>query len=239
MTTAAFPNTLDCGCGAAYRYPIGYGGFLVSTLSDDERADITAVILAGGEGRRMGGEDKGLVHLAGCSMVEHVLARIAPQVGRVIINANRNRSSYARLGHPVFSDELNDFQGPLAGVATALAQIDTPLLLTLPCDSPTPPADLAQRLYRALQERQADAAVAHDGQRMHPVFALLRRELLASLSDYLLAGDRKMELWLARNRYITVDFSDEADAFANVNSPEDHAEQEKRLLAPAPHSQPR
>ncbi|MEJ2479421.1 MAG: molybdenum cofactor guanylyltransferase MobA [Acidihalobacter sp.] len=201
----------------------------VSPISDDERALITAVILAGGEGRRMGGEDKGLIQLAGRRMVEQVLSRIVPQVGRVIINANRNRAVYARLGHPVFSDELNDFQGPLAGVATALAQIDTPLLLTLPCDSPAPPADLAERLYRSLQERKADIAMAHDGRRTHPVFALLRRELLPSLRDYLAAGDRKIDLWFERHRCITVDFSDEADAFLNVNSPEDRAELERHL----------
>lgn len=202
----------------------------VPSLSEDERADITAVILAGGMGRRMGGVDKGLIQLAGRSMAEHVLARIVPQVGRVIINANRNRTEYTRLGHPVFSDELNDFQGPLAGVATALAQIDTPLLLTLPCDSPAPPDDLAQRLYRALQDRQADIAVAHDGQRMHPVFALLRRDLLPSLRDYLAAGDRKIDLWFDRHRCISVDFSDETDGFLNVNSPLDYSELEQRLL---------
>ncbi len=198
-------------------------------LSDDERALITAVILAGGEGRRMGGEDKGLIEISGRRMVEHVLARIVPQVGRVIINANRNRTSYARLGHSVFSDELNDFQGPLAGVATALAQIDTPFLLTLPCDSPAPPEDLAARLYRALETQQTDIAVAHDGQRLHPVFALLRRELLPSLRDYLAAGDRKIDLWFERHHSIAVDFADEAEAFLNVNSPADRTDLERHL----------
>ncbi len=201
----------------------------VSPLSDDERALITAVILAGGEGRRMGGEDKGLIEISGRRMVEHVLARIVPQVGRVIINANRNRTSYARLGHSVFSDELNDFQGPLAGVATALAQIDTPFLLTLPCDSPAPPEDLTARLYRALETQQADIAVAHDGQRLHPVFALLRRELLPSLRDYLAAGDRKIDLWFERHHSIAVDFADEAEAFLNVNSPADRTDLERHL----------
>jgi molybdenum cofactor guanylyltransferase len=201
----------------------------VTPLSDDERAHITAVILAGGEGRRMGGEDKGLIEISGRRMVEHVLARIVPQVGRVMINANRNRASYARLGHPVFSDELNDFQGPLAGVATALAQIDTPFLLTLPCDSPAPPEDLAARLYRALETEQADIAVAHDGRRLHPVFALLRRELLPSLRDYLAAGDRKIDLWFERHHSIAVDFADEAEAFLNVNSPADRTDLERHL----------
>lgn len=201
----------------------------VSPLSDDERALVTAVILAGGEGRRMGGEDKGLIEIAGRRMVEHVLARIVPQVGRVIINANRNRASYARLGHSVFSDELNDFQGPLAGVATALAQIDTPFLLTLPCDSPAPPEDLAARLYRALEAQQADIAVAHDGRRLHPVFALLRRELLPSLRDYLASGDRKIDLWFERHHSIAVDFADEAEAFLNVNSPADRTDLERHL----------
>lgn len=198
-------------------------------LTDDERACITAVILAGGEGRRMDGEDKGLVQLAGRGMVAHVLAHIEPQVGSIIINANRNRAAYAQYAHPVYSDELNGFQGPLAGVATALAHIDTPLLLSLPCDSPAPPDDLAARLYRGMQSAGADIAVAHDGHRAHPVFALLRRELLPSLNAYLADGERKIDLWFERHHGIAVDFSDEADAFLNVNTPEERAVLERRL----------
>lgn len=201
----------------------------MNPLSDDERARITAVILAGGEGRRMGGEDKGLMPIAGRSMVEHVLERVVPQAGRVLINANRNHAVYARLGHPVFSDEMQDFQGPLAGIATALAQLDTPLLLTAPCDSPLPPGDLAVRLYRALEREQAQIAVAHDGHRLHPVFALIRREELPSLRAYLDAGNRKLELWFDQQRTAVVDFSDEADAFVNVNSPSERGALEKRL----------
>lgn len=201
----------------------------MNPLSDDERARITAVILAGGEGRRMGGEDKGLIPIAGRRMVEHVLERVVPQAERVLINANRNRAVYARLGHPVFSDEMHDFQGPLAGIATALAQLDTPLLLTVPCDSPLPPDDLAVRLYHALEREQAQIAVAHDGHRLHPVFALIRREVLPSLRAYLDAGNRKLELWFDQQPTAVVDFADEADAFVNVNSPAERNALEKRL----------
>ena len=201
----------------------------MNSLSDDERARITAVILAGGEGRRMGGEDKGLMSIAGRSMVEHVLERVVPQAGRVLINANRNRAAYARLGHPVFSDEMHDFQGPLAGIATGLAQLDTPLLLTLPCDSPRPPEDLAARLYLALEREQAQIAVVHDGHRLHPVFALIRREVLPSLRAYLDAGNRKLELWFNLQRTVVVDFSNESDAFVNVNSPAERAALEAQL----------
>lgn len=177
----------------------------------------------------MGGEDKGLIPLGGRPLAQHALERITPQVGRVLINANRNRDAYARLGHAVFGDQLAGFQGPLAGVAAALARIDTPLLLTLPCDSPLLPADLAARLYCELESAGADLAVAHDGRRMHPVFALLRRERLPSLLTYLAGGDRKVELWLDHQHSVAVDFADEAEAFRNVNAPEERAELERLL----------
>lgn len=198
-------------------------------LSPEERARITAVILAGGLGRRMGGQDKGLTHLAGRPMAAHVLERLIPQVGTVIVNANRNTAEYERLGVPVISDRLSDFQGPLAGVACAFAHINTPLLLTVPCDSPLLPVDLATRLYRAIVAANAEVAVAHDGERIHPVFALLRGELRASLEAYLAAGERKIERWFDTRHCIAVDYADLADAFLNINDADALADLEERL----------
>lgn len=203
-------------------------------LPSDVRARITAVILAGGLGRRMGGQDKGLTPLGGRPMAAWVLDRLQPQVGRVIVNANRNQDAYGRLlGLPVVGDRLGGFQGPLAGIAGALAQIDTPLLLATPCDGPLLPPDLAERLYRALSTARADVAVVHDGERLHPVFALLRTGVRGSLEAFLAAGERKAGHWLERTHWVAADCADIADAFVNVNDAGALAALETRLRPPA------
>lgn len=172
----------------------------------------------------MGGRDKGLLPLAGRPMAAHVLQRLSPQVGRVLISANRHRDDYAALGADVVSDALADFQGPLAGVSAALACAGAPLLLTAPCDAPLLPGDLAERLYRTLQaDTAAGAAAAHDGTRRHPVCALLRRERHADLEAYLASGGRKVGEWLNRIQCVDVDFSDCPSAFRNVNDADELA----------------
>ncbi|MEW8394895.1 MAG: molybdenum cofactor guanylyltransferase MobA, partial [Candidatus Thiodiazotropha sp.] len=112
-------------------------------------ADVTAVILAGGRGRRMGGEDKGLIELNGEPLIQHVITSIAPQVGQILINANRNQARYQAFGYPVIADSLLNYQGPLAGFIAALEAITTEDMLTLPCDGPPVPADMVERLYQA------------------------------------------------------------------------------------------
>lgn len=179
---------------------------------------ITAVILAGGEGRRMGGIDKGLVPFKGKPLVEHVLARIAPQCDTVLISANRSQEYYGEYGYPVLADTLPDFPGPLAGILTALETIDSGLLLAVPCDTPLLPADLVERLADALDAQQADIAIPFDGARVHAAILLMRRSVAADLRDYLLSGERKVQLWLKRQRTVQADFSDEAAAFANLNT---------------------
>ena len=131
------------------------------------KATITGVILAGGQGRRMGGADKGLQELGGRPMAAHVLERLAPQVGAVLISANRNLERYAELGCPVLPDTLDGYAGPLAGLQAALAQATTPLLVTAPCDSPFLPADLVARLHDGLVAQQAELAVACADGRAH------------------------------------------------------------------------
>ena len=187
------------------------------------RADITGVILAGGRGSRMGGIDKGLQDLQGRPMMQWVLERLAPQVGSVLISANRNLPRYAGFGCPVLPDNIPDFVGPLAGLHAALAQATTPLIMTVPCDSPFLPADLVQRLHTALVAGKAELAVARAGGRAHRAFCLARRELLPQLEIFLAAGERKVGLWHASLKVVEVDFDDEAEAFDNINTLEELA----------------
>ena len=183
-------------------------------------AAITGVILAGGRGRRMGGIDKGLQELQGRPMVQWVLERLAPQVDSVLINANRNLPRYAGFGCPVLPDRVPDFAGPLAGLHAALAQATTPLVATVPCDSPFMPLDLVERLQAALVADKAELALACAAGRAHRAFCLARRELLPKLDAFLAAGERKVGLWHASLNVVEVDFDDEADAFDNINTPE-------------------
>jgi molybdopterin-guanine dinucleotide biosynthesis protein A len=193
------------------------------------QAPITAIILAGGRATRMGGTDKGLVELAGRPMIAHVLAALAPQVERVLINANRNQARYAEFGHPVIADLDDGFLGPLAGLAAGLQAATTPLVLTAPCDCPLLPTDLVARLRAALAAADAEIAVPFDGERMQPVFALVRRELAGSLAGYLAGGDRKIDRWFAQHRLAQADFSDRPETFVNVNDPAERAALELRL----------
>ena len=182
---------------------------------------ITGVILAGGEARRMGGRDKGLVEVAGRPMIEYVLESLRPQVSSVLINANRNDEFYARYGVPVIADALSGFNGPLAGMASGMRVADTPMIITVPCDSPFVPGDLVTRLAGAKQDASAEIAVADNGERMQPVFALLDTSLLGSVEGFLARGERKIDRWFAEHRCTSVDFSDRPETFINVNTPEE------------------
>ena len=179
---------------------------------------ITGVILAGGQGRRMGSVDKGLVTLDGRPMVAHVLERLRPQVDEILINANQHHAEYAAFGHPVVADALGGFAGPLAGLQVALVRASFPLLSTVPCDSPFLPADLVERLAAALHAAQADLAVARTFDQPHPVFALVRRDVLPHLEGFLDSGGRKIDAWYATLKTVEVAFDDEADAFRNINT---------------------
>jgi molybdopterin-guanine dinucleotide biosynthesis protein A len=192
---------------------------------------VTGLVLAGGLGRRMGGEDKGLVQLAGRPMVEHVLAALEPQVACVLINANRNQALYARYGHPVIEDTLGGFLGPLAGVLSAMERLETEFLVTVPCDAPLIAPDLVARLQAACLAQDADLAVATDGQRQQPVFLLLRARSRPALRDYLAGGGRKIDAWFGQLRVAEADFSDEPETFVNVNDPDERARIESQLLS--------
>lgn len=185
---------------------------------------ITGVVLAGGLGRRMGGIDKGLQLFRGRPMVSWVLERLAPQVGAVLINANQNLDRYEQFGYPVVPDVLGGFAGPLAGLHAALQRAATPLVMTVPCDSPMLPLDLAVRLKAALDRMQADLAVAKTYDRTHPVFALVRAGVRDHLDGFLTAGGRKIDAWFADLPTVEVPFDDEARAFANINTLSELAE---------------
>ncbi|WP_155835173.1 molybdenum cofactor guanylyltransferase MobA [Herbaspirillum sp. RV1423] len=181
---------------------------------------ITGLILAGGRGARMGHADKGLQLLHGKPLAAYAIARLAPQVGSIAINANRHQSDYAAFGLPVWPDLLPDFPGPLAGLHSGLTHCSTDYLAAVPCDSPLLPSDLVTMLAAALCQQQADAAIAVTGQasrQRHPVFCLLKKTLLPSLTHYLQQDGRKMERWFAGIHTAEVSFDDEA-AFSNINT---------------------
>ena len=189
-----------------------------------QKNDITAVILAGGMGRRMGGLDKGLIEYNGRLLVEILIEKLQQQNINIIINANRNESIYANYGFPVINDQLSNFQGPLAGFATAMAAVDSQYILSLPCDSPLLSNQFVNRFvnsHNASSRDNTQISVAHDGERLQPVHALIDVNLLDNLNAFLESGDRKIDRWYAQHQYNLVDFSDQTDMFKNINTPAD------------------
>jgi len=189
----------------------------------DSKPAITGVVLAGGLGRRMGGVDKGLRPLHGRPMVATVIERFAPQVSELLINANQNIEVYAQFGYRVIPDVIGGYAGPLAGLHAALTAATHPLVATAPCDSPFLPTDVVARLHDAMLANQAQLAVAKTGEQAHPVFCLCQREILPHLEAFLASGGRKIDLWYATLRIVEVRFDDVADAFSNINSPQELA----------------
>jgi molybdopterin-guanine dinucleotide biosynthesis protein A len=193
--------------------------------------DITAVVLAGGNAKRLGGMDKGLIELQGRPLLGYVLDALQPQVDRILVNANRNLERYRAFGCPVAADIVDGCCGPLAGIATGMQIARTPLLLVVPCDSPFLPGRLVEVLYRRMQEATADICAAHDGSRLQQVYALLRRDLLTDLLAYLEEGGRRVDDWYRRHRLAVADFSATAEAFLNLNTPQDREQIERKLAA--------
>ena len=177
----------------------------------------------------MGGEDKGLITLNGRPLIEYALSTLVPQVGRVLINANRNLSVYGQYGYPVIKDEFDGYCGPLAGMASCLRAVVTPIMVTAPCDSPFIPRDLVPRLYQKMQQDGAEISVAHNGEWLQPVFSMLQNTVLDSLLSFLHNGGRKIDKWFESHKVAVVDFSDQPDTFLNINTREDLALVEARL----------
>ncbi len=200
-------------------------------------AHITGIILAGGRGSRMGGIDKGLQSFDGKPLIQHGINRLRPQVGELLINANRHLETYQAYGLPVLIDDLTDFAGPLAGFLVGLAYCKTPYLATVPCDTPCFPVDLIERLAEALVNTDADISMVSspdaDGSLVHqPVFCLLKRELLASLQTFTNEGGRKIGAWAAQHKLVRVPFNlahDKQNSFYNANTMDDLLQLESGL----------
>ena len=183
--------------------------------------NISAIILSGGRATRMNGVDKGLVLLHNQPLIQHVMTRLLPQVDEVLVNANREIVTYEALGFNVFKDETDEFLGPLAGFLLGLQHAKHEYLLTAPCDSPLLPLDLAQKLYGGMAAARADIAVASSNGETHPVFCLMKKNVLPSLITFLAEGERKVSAWQKSHAYVEIDFSDDSDAFTNLNTLED------------------
>lgn len=193
---------------------------------------ITGLILAGGRGSRMSHTDKGLQEFKGAPMVLHVINRLGPQVGHLLISANRNLESYAQFGLPVFQDDLSGYEGPLAGFQSGLRHCQTPYLLTAPCDTPFLPDNLVERLAEALVLQAADVAVAvaakpgSNERQPHPVFCLMKSTLLPHLNRFLESGGRKIDAWHSSLTTTEVLF-DDPSCFRNINTLEELQQAEK------------
>lgn len=207
-----------------------------ASIHIDPRRDVTGLVLAGGRGRRFGGEDKGLLRLGDRHMIEHLIAALEPQVAGLLISANRNLERYRRFGWPVVRDADDRHAGPLAGVAAGLAAAPTEWVAVAPCDAPLVPPDLVARLVAALHDRRDGVAVAHDGCRQQHLFCLLGRSRLDDLRRYLASGQRSAEGWFAGLPVRLVDFSDCPENFRNVNRPEDRADLEAMLRRGPPNN---
>ena len=201
-------------------------------------SEITGVILAGGRGSRMGGVDKGLQNFNDVPLALHTQLRLSPQVGELLINANRNLAAYESFGVPVWPDaaSLGDFAGPLAGFLTGLERCETAFMMTVPCDTPLFPHDLVLRLAAALEAEDADIAMAaareEDGQlRPQPVFCLMHTDLLESVVRFTHGGGRKIDAWTALHKTVLVPFDlpgDDPKAFFNANTLAELHQLEKR-----------
>lgn len=184
------------------------------------REKISALILAGGQAKRMQGADKGLLLLDGKPLIAWVLECITPQADEILISANRNVEAYAAFGHAILQDRTPGFDGPLAGLLRGLEAASHDLVLCVPCDTPFLPDDLVLRLYAALQEQQAQIAVAATADHIHRTICLCRRDLLSNLAEFMRLGGRKVGAWQESLRSRTVPYAD-AERFRNFNAPQD------------------
>lgn len=193
------------------------------------QASITTVILAGGAARRMGGEDKGVTLLNGKAMISYVIERLAPQSSALTINCNRSQQAYAEFGYPLIEDTISGGLGPLAGVLSALEKSESDYVLSVPCDTPLLPSDLVERMLQTIEIEGAEACTVNDGDRLHPVVLLVKRSVLAGLRSYLSGGGRKVHDWFYSIRHCSADFSDQPEAFININTPQQLATLQQRL----------
>lgn len=177
----------------------------------------------------MGGGDKGLIHFAGRPLISYALSAIGPVVDDIIINANRNQDKYREFGCLVVADHSTSFDGPLAGILSAMAHSKADYLLTIPCDCPLIDSGILMRMVGAMESEPVDCLVADDGERLHPVLLLLDCRLKDNLKAYLDSGERKIDRWFMQHRWKRVDFSDRPGVFRNVNTPQELAALEQEI----------
>jgi molybdopterin-guanine dinucleotide biosynthesis protein A len=194
----------------------------------NSQTKVTGVILAGGLARRMNNQDKGLINYKGRPMISYAIAALTSAADQSIINANRNKEQYLKFGLPVVADQTDNFDGPLAGVLTAMIHTDADVLVIMPCDSPLIKAEHLQKLLSTRAENGADVAVAFDGERLHPVFLAIKTSLKKSLQDYLSRGQHKVDRWLEQQKMVKADFSNEPEIFFNINTMEELYELEDK-----------
>lgn len=187
----------------------------------DSQSKIAGVVLAGGRARRMSNQDKGLVIFKGRPMVSYALDALVPVADYVLINANRNIEQYRQFGWPVICDQTDNFDGPLAGILTAMIHTKADIFVIIPCDSPFIKAVHLQKLLSVVAQNKADLTIAYDGERMHPVFLAINPCLQNSLHEYLAKGQRKVMNWVLQQNFVLVDFKDEPEIFNNINSMDD------------------
>jgi len=187
---------------------------------DPVQMNMSAVVLAGGKGRRFNNSDKGLQKMSGRYFIEWMIERTKPLVDEIVISANRNADRYQKLGYDAFKDDIPDFVGPLAGLHAAMGRVKHDWILTVPCDSPLFPQDMVARFIEALGREEAWIAIAKSGARTYPVFMMCPKQLRDDLEQYLKDGGRKVETWYERHKHVIVDF-DQDKAFTNVNDPKD------------------
>ncbi len=179
---------------------------------------VTGVVLAGGLARRMNKQDKGLILYRNKPLVTYALKALSSVAEKVYINANRNLNEYNQFDYEVISDRTDSFDGPLAGILSAMSQALTEILLVIPCDSPLIKAAHLEKLLIEIDKEETEIAVAYDGQRIQPVFLALKTSLKNSLNNYLLEGNRKIDVWLQQHQLTQVDFSENAEIFLNINT---------------------
>ncbi len=185
----------------------------------NQQTTVTGVILAGGQAKRMNNQDKGLLLYQDKPMISYAIAALSGVVEHIIINANRNHDRYQQFGFPVIADQTDSFDGPLAGLLTAMLNTNAEIILAIPCDSPFIKPEHLQKLLSTRAEQNVDIAVAYDGEMIHPVFLAIKTSLKDSLKNYLNSGQRKMAVWLMQQNLAKVDFNAERKLFVNINNP--------------------
>ncbi|MFT6757980.1 MAG: molybdopterin-guanine dinucleotide biosynthesis protein A [Chitinophagales bacterium] len=205
---------------------IGYNGYKLYQMPAGNRSSMTysVIILAGGEGQRMGGADKGLMQWHDKPLIQHIIERLDPQVDEIIISCNRNIEQYKSFGYACIKDSTDDFLGPLSGIASCVESSNHDSVLLCPCDTPLIPLNLRQHLEKTMQQSGANAVIARDNYNQHYSHALLTKEFAKTANQQLSAKRKSLRAWYETTNWQYADFNDQAKAFTNINTLEQLAQ---------------